>query len=430
MKLTKLAALGLCLALGSAAYADTPSTSNSTPSSWSFNYSVNAKAFYDTNAWQAAYTPGLADVHTFGAAVGANIKATDKLPNGSELIFTYVPTAYMYGATSNLNYLNQTFGATEKFDGAGFKWNLNQGLVWVAGQSSMPVYNDNGTTFTPGFTAPAEQARTNQLVWTETSDISKTWDKWLLEFRSYGIYQNFESYHSAQTGFSNCTDRYDLNAGADVGYEVFKNIYALGGFRVGDQWQGINPATSKQYTNDYARLLAGVRGKLPHNITIDVLAGPEFAHYYDSVASTFHRNQSSWWYQGTAGWDATKSDNLAASVIRWNQMASTGGNDYQDAITSLKYTHKFNSKWSADVTLAQEYRSYLPGITNATQAHQSYTLYYPTLGVNFVQNKNLSYRAAWTWTNCQADNPKATGALADAQEFHENNFSVQATYTF
>jgi hypothetical protein len=95
----------------------------------------------------------------------------------------------------------------------------------------------------------------------------------------------------------------------------------------------------------------------------------------------------------------------------------------------LKYTHKFNSQWSADVTYAQEMRAYLPNISSV---QQQYTLYYPTLGVNYVQNKNLTYRAAWTWTSCQADNPKPSASTHnyDVEEFRDNNFSIQATYTF
>jgi hypothetical protein len=431
MSSIKLIALGACLALASSAFADAsaaPAASTTPACGWTFNYGLSARAFYDTNVYQSGLG-ALGDQNSFGAAIGATIKATDKFANGSQLIFGYAPTGYLYTKNTNLDYLNQGFTAEEKFSLLDFNWDLNQSLVWVAGQTQMPIYNTDGNAaqFTPGFTAPAEQARTDQLVWGESFNVNRKFDKWLLEFVGNGVYQNFESdKNNAAAGYLNCTDRYDVNGGFNIGYNVWEKLYVLAGYRLGSQWQGINTVSASQFINYYNRALVGARGTVFDNLTFDFMVGPDFRNFTGTVPHGFPTSQPDWYYAGTATFTPTKADTFTGSFVRFNQMASTGANDYQDAITSIKYARQITPQWSADVALSMEQRSYLPDIGSTTQ---QYTLYYPTLGVNYAATKNLSYRAAWTWTSCQADTPsKAT--LADAQEFRENVFSVEADYKF
>ena len=283
MKLNKLFALALILALGPTGWANSPTPSTAASlfstaplSSWSFDYGFSTKVFYDTNVYQSGLGP-LGDQKSFGVAAGVSVKATDNFKNGSQLAFTYAPTGYLYTANYKLDCLSQAFSAEEKFNALDFNWDLKQSLTWVAGQDALALYvTDAGAAYSPGFAVPEETARTNQLLWGESFNVNRKWDKWLLEFVGNGLYQNFESAKNSLTvGYTNLTDRYDVNAGFDVGYEAWKNVYLLAGWRTGYQWQGINTVLPYQYTNEYNRYLVGVRGNITRNLKVDFLAGPD-----------------------------------------------------------------------------------------------------------------------------------------------------------
>lgn len=422
-----LLALGISLVPLSSAFADEAPRTLLDAKSWKFENSLTARAAYDTNVYNARLGT-LANQKSFVLAVAPTVQATHSLADGT-LSLTYTPTGYLYSKNSFLNYLNQVFGTEEKFKAFDFDWSLKQSLTWVAGQTGMPVYaNDAGTAYSPGFTAPSEQARTNQLIWGESFNINKKWDKYLVEFVGEGSYFDYRSRQATgPTGFLNCTDRFDVNAGFNVGYKTpFNGIYALAGYRTGYQWQGINPTKAQQYSSQYNRYLVGLRGEILKGLTLDFVVGPDMRTFKKTVAANFDRSQTFWYFAGSATYKPTKENTLSATFSRKVVMASTGGAAYEDIVTNLKYARTLTSEFSVDGGVNILQRPYMPNIGAVTQ---HYVLYSPFLGVNYAPKGNLSYRASWMLNSAQADTP-AAAALADAQEYSQNVLSVEAKYKF
>jgi hypothetical protein len=402
---------------------------------WRIEESLSTKFFYDTNIYNTDVGP-FGNQKAFGVVVTPSFKALGKLYDIG-LSFGYTPAFTAYSAYNEQNYVNQLFTAEEKFKAFDFNWELNQSLGWVSGLHSLPFYTtDAGVAYTPGLTGPNVQPRANQLNWSESFKVEKKWDKYLLEFVGNGTYTDFRTYHDngATTGYINLTDRYDVNAGSNIGYKLYQDVYAVLGYRVGHQWQGINSSSSnEQYTNDYQRVVAGLRGDLfDKKLTFDFLCGPDFRHFSGNVYSNasvpaFTRYQTFLWYNGSATLNPTKTDAFSVILNRRIQMASSGAGVYEASTGTAKYVRKLPGYLSVEGGLSFENRHYLQGTATLIQ---NYTLYSPFVGLNYQPKGNLSYRLGYAYNSVQADNPKPAGSVVAPQEFSQSIISFEANYKF
>lgn len=435
MKPHNLFALSILFALTSVAFADEAKATEK-KDAWKIDTSITTSVTYDTNIYQAGLGP-LARQDGMIFTVSPTLKASRKLYD-FDLSFGYTPSVVLYsnstdttyGGNNKLSYFSQDFSAGQKFKKLGFNWELKEGLTWILGHGTMPVYRtDAGTGYTPGFTAPKVSAGADQLKWTESFKVDKKWDKYLLEFVGKGTYFDYNTEQKAVSGATNLTDRYDVFGGVNFGYKTYKDIYALLGYRGGYQWQGINPSKGQSYNNIYNRLGVGARGTLfDKKLTFDFLVGGAMHSFTQALpaSSTFDKSQAFWWYEGSVTYKPTKNDAFTGTLTRAVVLNSTGGAAMEDIVSNLKYTRTITSEWSADAGVWINQRGYLQGIGSTTR-HEVY--YQPSIGVNYAHNKQLNARLSYTYDSLQSDVP-ASASLPDGQEFKGQQLTLSATYKF
>ncbi len=424
MKSYKLLALGLTTLLalfaqGSFAYGD----SDSGAKNWKLSTSVTGRLSYDTNIFQSGVGL-LANKDAFVYTLAPTFKLTGKLYEAA-LTLSYTPTMNLYSDySSQCDNLSQLFSAEAKRSLWGFDWTGKSSILWVVGSADMPFYDlGAGTGYSPGMAAPASVARADQLQWRYNLSGVKKWDKYLFEPMLNVVWSDFRTPQTATpAGHYNLADRGDLSAGFNAGYNFWKEVYALAGYRIGRQLQGLHQGSADAYTSTYQRVLVGLRGKVWDNLKFDFLVGPDFRKFTENTASSFDRTNVFWYYEGSATYTPTDKDTLSLKLSRSIGLSGSSPAAYEDCVVQAKYERKLTDKVSVDASMYFDHRPYLTGNSSRNE-----DFYSPSLGVTYKPKKDLSCRAAWVYEEDQSNTKTATGYQ---QEFIRNIFSVECTYNF
>lgn len=152
-------------------------------------------------------------------------------------------------------------------------------------------------------------------------------------------------------GYQDYVDRYDVNAGADLGFKLAPNWALTLGYRDGYQYQqqyseAIN--SDQHYSsNHYQRLLFGLEGKLSW-LTVKLAAGPDFRDFNPNTPiSDLHTTR----YYGEAEAVANLPGNQSLS-FRYKDyifVSSTGLVPYEEYTYSLAYHWSVTRQLGLDV---------------------------------------------------------------------------------
>jgi opacity protein-like surface antigen len=153
----------------------------------------------------------------------------------------------------------------------------------------------------------------------------------------------FNTSKAPYEGYQDWINRYDVNAGGDLGFKVAPNWAITLGYRYGYQYQEqfSKLINSDQHfsSNHYQRVLLGLEGKLDW-LTVKLAAGPDFREFNpDTPITDLHTTR----YYGEAALTAnfSQSQSLTFNYKDYIFVSSTGLVPYEEYTYSLLY------HWSA-----------------------------------------------------------------------------------
>jgi hypothetical protein len=175
--------------------------------------------------------------------------------------------------------------------------------------------------------------------------------------------------NAANVPFAN---RSDSQAGLDVGWRQSATSLWLAGVRTGRQTQAIVPLPNCafDYSNRYQRLAVGWEGTPSPQLSVALLAGPDFRHYSGQIdPSVFpDRDRTSLWCEGNFTAKPTSSLTLAGRLARFEWLSSTGKSAYRDSCAELGLTWNARPGWTARSTAKLHRCDYYPAVRDDWEA--------------------------------------------------------------
>ena len=225
--------------------------------------------------------------------------------------------------------------------------------------------------------------------------------------------------------YENYIDRWDVNAGLDVGYEAFSNTKLLVGYRYGHQNQGKVLGVSSKYSNNYQRFLVGIEGTPVKWLKLAVLAGPDVRDWEHATPAGFNRNEILWYVDGLVTLLPTDADTFTLKMTRYEQPAFTSQSVYEDIKYDVSWRHQFTDKFNAAIG----FTAYIGDWQAPVQREDA--IYTPRAAADYAFNKHVMAELSYSHDAAVSNVPQGPKApYAEGREFTRNLVSLAVKYTF
>ena len=366
------------------------------------------------------------------------------------LSFSYAMDVVNYDDASTENYIAHRLASAIVAKGDDLSFQLDEAFTCIDGDRYGPTYPGKYyNTYGQGI------ARERRDQWQDRATATLTYDQedWFLRptasLLDYDLNTKELAVKTANAGYLNYADRYDVNGGADLGYKVAKDFAVTLGYRIGCQYQQKYSYAVDHYgqsaSSDYQRGLLGFEGKPVSWLTVKFQAGPDFRNY-NSNAPVRDRNPVTFYGEGSLTAKASADDTIALSYRRWRWVSSTGISPDDENNIDLSYKHRFTDQWSAKLGARAQNSDYscgeswssAPGNHSPATAMTYYKndcLYTLSAGVQYAVTKNISLDVAYSaflGRNAQdhADLAKASQLPGLKRRFDDQIVSLGAQYKF
>ena len=388
-------------------------------SPWGFSASFSAKETFDDNVFLQDHS-SLSHRSSLVSSFTPSLTLSYQQTPAFKLAITYAPEATFYHSYSSED--NVAHRATVNLGGksGNTAWELNNAVTGIAG-------NDRGVTFDtanggdiPALGGIPIRDRRDAIIYRNSLKVTQTIGKWFISpvFTSY--IHDFKTATSTVTGYENYIDRYDVNGGFDVGYEVRQKTWLVLGYRNGYQHQGELNGTASPYSSNYHRILAGVEGSPTGWLKLSLLAGPDIRRFASSrLPSAFDENELLWYADASATISIGKSDTLSLLLTRFEQPAFSSQSVYEDTVYGITGKHQFNNQLSATAGFKVHHGDW------QTPTVRDDWVFTPSLGVNYIFSQHISTDLTWSYDSVHSGVSNKTG-----REFTRNLLSLGARYTF
>jgi len=411
---------------------------------WLTDLSLRVGESYDTNVYLGGVdvAPGenvatknkSSAVTTISPKIGVDFaKLLDKDGFFKVLSVGYVPDFVIFSDASTESYSAHRFTTAIKGKAEPVSVSLENAFTYIDGDKDGLFYPGGASAFANG----TIRERRNQ--WQDRSKASVKIDlnesffiRPTASLLYYDLGTNFLPATATPAGYTNFIDRYDLNGGADLGYNVNKDVALTLGYRYGHQDQAYLPITTdptqRSASNDYQRVLFGVEGSPLKWLKVEANVGPQFTSYTDSrpyatggnptkvvtytkdkngkitekvklVATTdqIDQNPTDVFAEASVTVAPTASDTLVLKYKRWNWVASTGKNAYLDSLYDASFRHQITKALQLEVGVRAAQADYNPS------ALRNDWLYTTSAGLKYAVTKNLSLDLSYAYDRGRND---------------------------
>jgi opacity protein-like surface antigen len=367
-----------------------------------------------------------------------------------QLAFSYAPDFVFYNDAPSESYSAHRLASTIAAKCDNVSYLLDEGCTYIDGDKFGPTY--------PGkyYSVPGQGIlRERRKQWQDRTAASLTYDQesWFLRptfsLLDYDLKTDQLNVPAKDAGYLNYVDRYDVNGGADVGYQVMKDFAVTMGYRAGYQYQQKLPLAVDPYgqsaSSDYQRLLLGIEGKPLNWLTVKFQAGPDFRDY-NAAAPVRDRNPVTFYGEGSLTAKASVDDTISFNYRQWRWVSSTGCSPDNESSYDLGYKHRFADQWSgklgvraqsADYSCGESWTSGNHNPVAALPYYKNDWLYVFSAGVQYDVTANLSLDIAYAASlgrNAQdaADLAKMSGNQLPAlkRQFDDQVVSLGAKFKF
>ena len=443
------------LALSSAAFAGDASKTVIQPETsaiwekpaWLTDLSLRVGESFDTNVYVAGATIAPGDdvalrnksswVTTISPKIGFDFaKLFDKDSLVKSLTLGYSPDFVIFHDASSESYSAERVTAGFKLKADNVSVIFDNAFTYING-------SDRGLKYTNGANAYGQgTTRERRDQWQERSKLAVKIDAGDFFFRPTVSLLDYNLDTKFLSGYANYIDRYDLNGGADLGYNVSKNVAFTLGYRYGHQYQQTLPTSVSNANNlgrtassDYQRVLFGVEGTPIKWLKLEAQVGPQFTKYGDdrpyiaTVASNgqIDEDKTDVFAEVSATISVTKSDVLVLKYKRWNWVSSTGVNPYVDSLYDASFRHQITKDLQLQLGLRATESDYNPA------SLRDDWLYTASAGLRYNVTKNLIWDITYSYDEGANDQylSASTGPNSpSAREFDRSIISTGITWAF
>ena len=345
-------------------------TPDFTKPSWLSDLSLGVKESYDDNVLLVSGNGLQAQsswVTDLSLKVGFNLADLLGKPDGLQTFsLVYQPDRVVYSKASSENYTAHKFITAIKAKQGDLSFGLDESFLYNDGNRLAPTYALNQLA---GAAANQDDKYRNNYAHSiarerrnQDQDRYNTFfqydqpDFFFRPVSTLTFYKLntllFNTSNAPYKGYQDYIDRYDVNAGADIGYKFAPNLALTVGYRDGYQNQaGYAPALNSDHhysSNHYQRLLAGIEGKPESWLSVKLAVGPDFRDYNPSTQiSSLHTTR--FYGEGLITATLPNSQSLSLTYKQWYFVSSTGLVPYEDISYVLNYHVALDKQWGFDL---------------------------------------------------------------------------------
>ena len=341
----------------------------------------------------------------------------------------YAPDIVIFHDASSETYASHrlTTGFNAKADNVTV--NIDNAFTYINGSDDGLIYPGGSSSFVNGTVRERREQWQDRTKASVKVDMGPLFVRPVFSMTYYDLATNFKNV----TGYTNYVDRYDLNGGADIGYNVTKDLALTAGYRYGTQYQQSIPfdLTQTNVSNDYQRILFGVEGSLLKWLKVEVSAGPQYTRYTSNrphvggVAANplIDKDTADVYAEASVTAALTSSDALVFKYKRWNWVSSTGKNAYLDSLYDASYRHQFTQALQWELGLRAAQADYHPS------AYRNDWDYTASTGFRYAFTKNLSMDVSYAYDKGDNGEDNVT-VIGSTREFRRSIYSTGLTCKF
>lgn len=371
--LTGLAAsLALVLLSGARLAADTasPGVIDWSKPNWLTDASLSVKESNDDNVLGVSGL-GLAAVSSKVTDVGLKLGVSLVPLLGDQktiqvLSLTYNPDFVTYQDASSENYNAHRLGAAVKAKSGDVTFSFDDAFLDVDGNKNAPIYALNqlagaaanqNDKFRNNYAHAVARERRAQTQERYNVALQVNEGSYFVRGVSSLVDYDLDTYlrntgAAPYKGYQDYINRYDVNAGLDLGYKILPDLALTFGYRYGHQYQeqfavAIN-ADQHDATSDYQRLLVGLEGKLASWLTVKGAVGPDIRSY-GSAAPMVHSDTTRYYAEGALTATIDPNQSVSLSYKKWIFVSSTGLVPYIDTTLTLNYHLNVTKELGLDI---------------------------------------------------------------------------------
>lgn len=388
-------------------------------SPWNFSASLSVKETFDNNVFLQDKT-ALAHKSSMVSSFTPSLSLTYQETPAFKATISYAPEVVYYHSYSSEDHVAHRATLNLSGKSGDTAWELNNAVIGIDGSDRGPTFDIANGGDIPAVGGIPIRDRRAAIIYRNSVKVTQTLNKWFLRpvFTSY--VHDFKTQQSSATGYENYIDRYEVNGGLDVGYEVRKKTWLVLGYRYGYQHQGERLGVLSPYSSNYHRILAGIEGTPTDWLKLNVLAGPDIRNFRSgNLPSTFDKNELLWYVDASATVTLGKRDTVTVLLTRYEQPAFSSHSVYEDIVYSVGWRHQCNDKLAATLGL-KIYEGDWQSPVNRDDV-----IYTPSVGVSYAFNKHISADLSYSYDAVRSEVVNTTG-----REFTRHLVSLGAKYTF
>ncbi len=325
------------------------------PSSWSLHPSLSGRVGYDDNLFLQDRSPLLPGVvspvpdraGSWFVRTSAALDSTWKLSSAVRFDAGYTTELVRYDEFSAENHTDHRLDLGLGGRSGDWSYQFKSSLFVVSGSDTSPVFGHAGGT--PAIGGADVRARRDQFTTKWSGHLTRSFDTGFVRVVGNANTQDFQTQHSAATGYANYVDRSEWTAGLEGGRYVRKDFAMVAGVRAGEQKQADLLGLARNYSNTLTRVLVGVEGRPRSDLQLAIMGGPDLRRYERDVAAGFNRIQSARYLEASAVWTPRATDTVTFTAKDYLWLSSGGRCAYQNTAANLKWKHTFNANWSASL---------------------------------------------------------------------------------
>jgi hypothetical protein len=325
------------------------------PSAWSFHPTLAGRVGYDDNVFlqdRSPLAPGVVSpvpdrAGSWFVRTSVALDATWKVSPALRLDVGYMVEVVRYDEFSSENHVDHRLDFGLGGRSGAWSYQFKSSLFVVNGEDTSPVFGHVGGT--PAIGGADIRARRDQFNAKLSGNLTRSFDTGFVRAVGNVNAQDFQTKHSAATGYANYVDRSEWTVGLEGGRYVRKDFAVVAGVRAGEQKQADLLGLARNYSNTLTRLLIGVEGNARPDLKLAIMGGPDFRHYNSDVVAGFDRSQSARYTEASATWTPRAADTVVFTAKDYLWLSSGGRCAYQNTSVNLKWKHTFNADWSASL---------------------------------------------------------------------------------
>jgi hypothetical protein len=320
------------------------------------NTSASVRVLHDTNLFlqnpgplaagqTSPASPARESATAATAAVRVGVAFTTATKTTLDL--GYAPEIWRYFAHGSENHTDHLFTLGSGFGVGEWTGDAKVRYLYTVGSDAAPAFNEIGGG--PAIGGEPVRARRSQSIGRLNAKLTRNYDLGFFRLVSAVLEQDFRTATRTTSGYCNYADREESSIGVEGGWRVTRPVAAVAAVRLGEQRQADILGVPLNYSNTFARWLAGVEASPTPSLRLSLLAGPDIRHFGRSVRPGFSREQRTGYGEGSASWNVSSADTLTATAKNYLWVLGGGRGVYVDTAFDLVWKHLFAPAWSGVV---------------------------------------------------------------------------------